>query len=152
MKFDLCLEYFYFTSFPFSQQLQMSRYDSVESIWLSSPSDMQPWPQYSFQQDIPVCPFRLCIIPDTSDPRFTERKASGELLLKHKRGGRFKWCRWLCQNETQVGKLNSYNKGNCYKKTWNLKEKTEVRKAFVVVEPKLTQSLVQEILSSRSGR
>lgn len=54
MKFDLCQEYFYFTAFSFLQKLQMSRYDSVASVWLSSQSDMQTWPLHSFQQGIPV--------------------------------------------------------------------------------------------------
>lgn len=142
MKFDLCQECFYFTAFSFLQKLQMSWYDSVASDWLSSQSDMQTWPQYSFPARH-SCPFPFerrggC----ASTPHFwspVHRTAANlcprGFLLKHGESGSNGRHRWLRQNETQVEGLNIYNKGNSPKHL-NFKEDLGPQKAFVVQEPK----------------
>lgn len=117
MEFDLCQEYFYFTAFSFLQKFQMSWYDSVASVWLSSQSDMQTWPQYSFQRGIPVC-FPLtggcASSPHLWSPvhRTTANLCPRGFLLKHRQRGSNGRHRWPRQNETQVEELNSCNRGN----------------------------------------
>lgn len=116
-QFDLGQEYFYFTAFPFVQKLHITWYDSVVSVWLSSESDMQTWPQYSFQQGIPFC-FPLTGVC-ASFPHFWSlvHRTAANLCpkgfpLKHKQRGSNGLHRWQRQTETQVEELNPYNKGN----------------------------------------